>query len=192
MIRLISCHLDSRDSFILSRLGSGKELIALPMRKCPGVSALTSSGSSLTGSSGLELSKPFILEGLSSRMTLVDIATMSYPCTANQAHATISWAPLIVRWGGLERHNQLDFPFQGRVSTEHWGWVLEYVQPYFQRNLSITMDVNLSLWVIPLHQSIGKYVKLAILSKPTHVLPTSWVILLTPILVLKVYWVVPL
>ena len=54
----ISYHLNSRDSLILSRLGSGKELIALPMRKCPGVGALTSFGSSLSGSSGLELSKP--------------------------------------------------------------------------------------------------------------------------------------
>ena len=60
VILWMSCHLDSRDAFILSKLGSGNELIALPMRKCPGVSALTSSGSLLSDSSGLELSKPSI------------------------------------------------------------------------------------------------------------------------------------
>ena len=60
VIRWMSCHLDSRASFWLSKLGSGTELSALPMRKCPGVSALTSSESSLSGSSGLELSSPSI------------------------------------------------------------------------------------------------------------------------------------
>ena len=56
----MSCHLDSRDSLRLSKLGSDTELRAVPMRKCPGVSAVTFSGPRLSGSRGLELRSPSI------------------------------------------------------------------------------------------------------------------------------------
>ena len=139
--------------------------------------------------------KPFasLLEGSSSnefnwdRHDELSLHSQSDSCQHN-------WCSFNVTWGYLERHNKLDYPFQGRVSTERWEWVLEWMQPCFQWNRSITMDLSVAMWVLPLHRSIGEYGKLASLSYPTHVLPTKWVILplLTPTLVFKAIWVVPL
>ena len=50
----MNCHRDSLEMAKSSRDGSGTVVSALPMRKCPGVSAEMSSGSSLSGSRGHE------------------------------------------------------------------------------------------------------------------------------------------
>jgi len=50
----MNCHRDSLEMTKSSRDGSGTVVSALPMRKCPGVSAEMSSESSLSGSRGRE------------------------------------------------------------------------------------------------------------------------------------------
>ena len=50
----MNCHRDSLEMAMSSKDDSGTVVSALPMRKCPGVSAEMSSGSSLNGSRGRE------------------------------------------------------------------------------------------------------------------------------------------
>ena len=58
----ISCHRDNLERFTSSKEGSGTVVWASPIRKCPGVNAVRSSGSSERGSNGRELSTASIWE----------------------------------------------------------------------------------------------------------------------------------